>query len=196
MDILYALFRSKIRQKILVRFFADESKRFYINEMARLVSTTQGTCRREMNKLVDMGILTTLREGNLQYYQLDKVNPLYKEFRAIVQKTIGIEAILRKAIQVVKGIAYAFIFGSYVKKEFDTESDIDIVVVGDIKEAFLMKTLKDTEKTIGREINYHIYTEKEFKGKLKTNSFIQNIIKNYIMLVGNERKFRELFKKA
>jgi predicted nucleotidyltransferase len=196
MDILYALFRSKIRQKILVRFFADESKRFYINEMARLVSTTQGTCRREMNKLVDMGILTTLREGNLQYYQLDKVNPLYKEFRAIVQKTIGIEAILRKAIQVVEGIAYAFIFGSYAKKEFDTESDIDIVVIGDIKEAFLMKTLKDTEKTIGREINYHIYTEKEFKEKLKTNSFIQNIIKNYIMLVGNERKFRELFKKA
>ena len=196
MDIVNALFRSKIRQKILVRFFADEGKRFYINEMARLAGTTQGTCRREMNKLVAMGILTTLREGNLQYYQIHKGNPLYKEFRAIVQKTIGIEAILRNALQVVKGIAYAFIFGSYAKKEFKTESDIDIVVIGAIKEAFLMEALKDTEKTIGREINYHIYTEKEFKEKLKTNSFIQSIIRNYIMVAGDERKFRKLFKKA
>ena len=61
MDIVNILFKSKIRQKILARFFADESRRFYINEMARLVETTQGTCRRELNKLVDMGLLMTAR---------------------------------------------------------------------------------------------------------------------------------------
>jgi hypothetical protein len=85
--------------------------------MAGFAGTTQGTCRREMNKLVATGIFTTLQEGNLQHYQIYKVNPLYKEFKSIIQKTIGIEAILRNALQVVEGIAYAFIFGSYAKLE-------------------------------------------------------------------------------
>ena len=40
-----------------------------------------------------------------------------------------------------------------------------MAVIGDLREGLLMKILKNIEKTIGREINYHIYTEKEFKGK-------------------------------
>jgi len=189
------LFKSKIRQKILSRFFAAEGRRFYINEMARLVNTTQGTCRRELNKLVDVGVLTTSKEGNLLYYQVNKQTPLYKEFSAIIQKTIGIEAKLKSSLQGFKGISYAFIFGSYAKREFKPASDIDVVIIGIIEEDSLIKVFKDVEKVIGREINYHIYTGKEFKNKLRTDSFIKNIIKNHIMIKGDEIAFRELFEK-
>ncbi len=195
MDIVNILFKSKIRQKILARFFADENRKFYINELARLINTTQGTCRRELNKLVDMGLLTTSKEGNLLYYQVTKQNPLYTEFSAIIQKTIGIEAKLKSSLYGLKGISYAFIFGSYVKREFKPESDIDIVIIGIIKEDSLIRVFRDVEKVIGREINYHIYTEKEFKNKLRTDSFIKNIIKDYIIIKGDENAFRELLKR-
>lgn len=194
MDIVNILFKSKIRQRILVRFFADESRRFYINEMARLVGTTQGTCRRELNKLVDMGLLITSREGNLQFYHVNKKNPLYGEFKTIIQKTIGIEALLKDALERVEGINFVFVFGSYAKKEFKPESDIDMAVVGDVKEELLLKILKNIEKTIGREINYHLYAGKEFKEKIRANSFVRNIIKDYIMVTGDEREFRKLLK--
>jgi predicted nucleotidyltransferase len=193
MNMVDILFKSKIRQKILSRFFANEGRRFYINEMARLVNTTQGTCRRELNKLVDMGVLTTSKEGNLLYYYVNKQNPLYREFSVIIQKTIGIEAKLKSSLQSFKGISYAFIFGSYAKREFKPESDIDVVIIGIIEEDRLIRVFKDFEKTIGREINYHIYTEEEFKNKLRTNSFIKNIIKNHIIIKGDEIAFRELF---
>jgi predicted nucleotidyltransferase len=192
MNMVDILFKSKIRQKILSRFFANEGRRFYINEMARLVNTTQGTCRRELNKLVDMGMLTAMKEGNLLYYQVNKQNPLYREFSAIIQKTIGIEAKLKNALQGFKGISYAFIFGSYAKREFKPESDIDVVIIGIIGEDSLIKVFKDVERAIGREINYHIYTEKEFKNKLSTDSFIKNIIKNHIIIKGDEAAFRKL----
>jgi len=195
MDIVNILFKSTIRQKILARFFADENRKFYINELARLINTTQGTCRRELNKLVDMGLLTTSKEGNLLYYQVTKQNPLYTEFSAIIQKTIGIEAKLKSSLYGLKGISYAFIFGSYVKREFKPESDIDIVIIGIIKEDSLIRVFRDVEKVIGREINYHIYTEKEFKNKLRTDSFIKNIIKDYIIIKGDENAFRELLKR-
>ena len=196
MDIVSILFKSKIRKRILVRFFADESRRFYINEMARLVETTQGTCRRELNKLADIGLLITSREGNLQFYFVNKKNPLYEEFRAIIQKTIGIEALLKEALERVAGINFAFVFGSYAKNEFKPESDIDMAVVGEVKEELMIKSLKNLEKTIRREINYHLYTKKEFKEKIKANSFVRNIIKDFIIVAGDEREFRKLLKAA
>jgi len=196
MDIINILFKSQIRRKILMRFFADESRKFYINEMARLVGTTQGTCRRELNKLADTGLLQSASEGNLQYYSINKRYPLHREFKAIIQKTIGIEANIRSALQSIEGICFAFIFGSYAKGQFGQESDIDVVVIGQVKEQSLIQAFKEITKITGREINYHIYTEKEFKTKLRTNSFIKNIISAFIMVAGDEREFRKLLKKA
>jgi len=196
MDIIGPLFKSKIRQKILIRFFADEGKKYYINEMARLVGTSQGTCRRELNKLADMGLLVTSRTGNLQYYEINKKYPLYNEFRSIIQKTIGIEGILKEQLQGLKGVTFAFIFGSYVKNELRPESDIDIVIIGTIGEDRLVKLFRNVEGIIGREINYHIYSMKEFKRRLKTNSFIKNVIKNYIIVAGDHGDFRALLKEA
>ena len=196
MDIIGLLFKSKIRQKILAGFFADESRKFYINEMARLVDTSQGTCRRELNKLADTGLLVSSRTGNLRYYEINKESPFYNEFRAIIQKTIGIEAIIKGKLQGLKGITFAFIFGSYVKNEFKPGSDIDMVIIGTISEDRLVKIFRDVERIIGREVNYHIYSLSEFKNRLKTNSFTKNIIKNYIIVAGDDGNFRALLKEA
>jgi predicted nucleotidyltransferase len=196
MDIIRILFKSKIRQKILTIFFADEDRKFYINEMARLINTSQGTCRRELNKLADMGLLASSRTGNLLYYEINKKSPFYNEFKNIIRKTIGIEATLKGKLQKIKGISYAFIFGSYVKKEFKTGSDIDIVIIGSASEDRLIKIFRDVEGSIGREINYHLYSLREFKNKLKTNSFTINIIKNYIIVAGDESDFRKLLKEV
>jgi len=196
MDIIGLLFKSKIRQKILIRFFADETRKFYINEMARLVGTSQGTCRRELNKLADMGLLVSSRTGNLQFYEINKKYPLYNEFRTIIQKTIGIEGILKERLQGLKGVTFAFIFGSYVKNEFKPESDIDIVIIGTISEPRLLKVIRDVEGTIGREINYHIYSLKEFKTKLRTNSFIRYVIKSYIIVAGDNGDFKSVLEET
>lgn len=164
--------------------------------MARLVDTSQGTCRRELNKLVDVGLLVSSQTGNLRYYDINKKSPFYNEFRTIIQKTIGIEAILKRKLKGLKGVTYAFIFGSYVKNEFKPESDIDIVIIGTISESHLIKVFRDVERAIGREINYHIYSLREFKNELKTNSFIKNIIENYKIVAGDEGEFGTLLKKA
>ncbi len=196
MDIIRLLFKSKIRQKILIRFFADESRKFYINEMARNVDTSQGTCRRELNKLVDMGLLSSSRTGNLLFYEINIKSPFYNEFRAIILKTIGIEVILKNKLHGLDGISYAFIFGSYAKKEFKPESDIDIAIIGTITEISLIKVIKNIEKTVAREINYHLYSLEEFNDKVKSTSFMKNIIKNYILVAGDHGGFKTLLKQA
>lgn len=196
MDIIGLLFKSQIRRKILVRFFAEEGRKFYINEMARLAGTSQGTCRRELNRLVDMDLLATSRTGNLLYYELNRQSPFFNEFRTIIQKTIGIEAIISNGLQGLKGIKFAFVFGSYAKNELGSGSDIDIAVIGSISNDRLIKAIRGAEGLIGREINYHLYSENEFLNNVITSSFTKNIIRNYIMMIGDDGEFRRLLEKA
>lgn len=181
---------------MLIRFFSNESRKYYINEMARLAGTSQGTCRRELNKLADMGLLVSSRAGNLQYYEINRKYPLYNEFRSIIQKTIGIEGILKERLQGMTGVRFAFLFGSYVKNEFKPESDVDIVIIGTISEDRLVNLFRNIEAIIGREINYHIYSTKEFRSSLKASSFIKNIIKNYKIVAGDDGDFRSILEEA
>ena len=192
MNIFDILYKSTIRRKILMWFFADENKRFYINEMARIVGTTQGTCRRELNRLTNMGILSSSKEGNLQYYAINTDYSLYNEFRAIIKKTIGIEAIIKTALLGSENIDFAFIFGPYALEKIDPEADIDIAVVGDISEEDLIELLRDIPLITGREINYYIYKERDFIKKLETNPFVQNILSAFILVAGDERRLRAI----
>lgn len=192
MDIVDILYKSNIRRKILMWFFSDENRKFYINEMARIVRTTQGTCRRELNRLTTMGILSASKEGNLKYYAINVHYPLYDEFRAIIKKTIGIEAIIKTALQGSENINFAIIFGPYAREKIDPEADIDIAVVGDISEEGLIKLLRDVPLITGREINYYIYKERDFIEKLRTNSFAQNILSNFILVAGDEHSLRTI----
>jgi len=188
MDIINILYKSKIRRRILMWFFSDENRRFYINEMARIIGTTQGTCRRELNRLSNMGILTASKQGNLQYYAINVDHPLYDEFRAIIKKTIGIEAMIKSALQGVENISFAFIFGPYAHDKIDPQAGIDIAVVGDISEERLIGLLRDIPLITGREVNYYIYKEQDFLKKMRTNSFVQNILSKFILVAGDERE--------
>jgi hypothetical protein len=50
------------------------------------------------------------------------------------------------------------------------------------------------ESIIGREINFHIATRKEFALGSKSKAFYKEIIKAHIILCGDENEFKRLFK--
>lgn len=184
--------KSKIRKKILRLLFANQDKAFYLSEIARAVDTSAGTCQRELRKMVSAGILIISQKAHLKFFTVNKANPLFQELRRIIRKTIGIEEELKSILKKISGIQYAFLFGSYVKKNFSANSDIDLFIIGTIDEDALIAALKPLEKSIDREVNYHLYSEKDFIVKVKKDSFLKNIIEDYILLTDNHDAFRRL----
>lgn len=185
--------KSKIKQSILKLLFSNQEKEFYLSELARIIETSRGNAQRELKKLEAAGIIKSEKRNNLKYYFLNKQNSLFAEWEGIVKKTVGIENELKNIIQKIDRIKYAFIFGSYAKGDFKSNSDIDLFIIGNPLEDELIKKINKLEKEINREINYHIYSEKEFKKKVKISSFLQNVIKKYTMLTPNEKEFRKIF---
>ncbi len=188
------LAKSITRQKILKILFANPDKEFYLSEIARKVKASAGNCQRELKKMVKIGVLNSDKKNNLRIFSVNKKNPVYKETYNIINKTIGVEDEIKRLIKKIPGINFAFIFGSYVKGDFSANSDIDLFIIGDVNENNLIKNLKKTEQNIDREINYHLYSEEDFKNKLKNNSFLKNIVKNRLFLTNNQNEFERLLK--
>jgi predicted nucleotidyltransferase len=189
---LNLLTKSGIRRKIILLFVYNQDREFYLSEIARQVKTSAGTAQRELNRLRRMDFISFKKRGNLSLYRLNQAFSLLAEIEAIIRKTVGIEVLLGDELRKVKGVTFAFIFGSYAKGRLRSDSDIDLYVVGRSDEDDVYRAVRSVEDAVGREINYHIASEVEFARKARTDSFTRDVIAKPVMVLGEEDGLREL----
>jgi len=187
---LEALFisKSKIRQDLLILFFTDPSKSYYLRELQRMLGHSAGSIRRELLRFQKDSLFVTQKVGNLLYYRLNTTHPLFEELKSIVSKTVGVEGSLRKELSSVKGIKTAFIYGSFAAKREKSGSDIDLMIIGNPDSSVLNEKIAGLEKKLQREINVITYSPEEYKYRRKAKSgFILDVVKNpKILLAGAE----------
>lgn len=186
------LFKSKVRKALFKLYFTNPESEFYLRGLERLLSIPVSMIRKELVRLEKEGIFISQKKGNLAYYKVNKAYPLFSELKSIVFKTIGIQGVLSEALRKIKGIDAAFIYGSYAKGDERADSDIDLCVIGTIDEDILVRMVSGLENSLKREINYTVYTKKEFTAKRrKKDSFIADLLANpKIMLIGEENGLR------
>ena len=188
--------KSKIRQRLILLFSYNPEKEYYINEAARLAKTSAGTAQRELEKLAASGFLKKEKKANLAFFKADKENPLFYDIRNLVDKTIGIEYLLKQILAPQKRIKFAFLFGSYVKGGFNVNSDIDLFIIGKVQEKEIYRRLKTVEEKILKEINYHFSSAAEFKKNLKRSFFHKEILGHHLLLIGDKNEFGKFIKSA
>ena len=191
-----SLFRSKNRSAILRLFFSNPDREFYIRELARRIDASAGNTQKELMRLGQAGVLKSSQKGNLRFFALNKSHPLFSEMEKIVAKTIGIEFELKKALEGLKHLKFAFIFGSYAKGDLKEDSDIDVFIIGNVAEDDLISRIKQAESRVAREINFHTAKEGEFLENLCQKAFYRDIVKKTILLTDNENEFREFLGRA
>lgn len=188
MSYLFNLQKSSQRAKVLLYFFTNPDACLYVREMAKIFGVDATNLSKELSRLEKAGIFTSQKKGNQKYFTLkkEKESPFYKELKSIVFKTIGVEGGLKTLLTEVKGIVCAFIYGSFADGTEHSESDIDVLIIGNPDEDKLLEKIELFEKESGREINYNIYSTSEFKNRLAIkDSFIANIVgRKKILLKG------------
>lgn len=188
------LTKSKIRRKIILLFIYNRKKEYFLNEIARIVGTSAGTAQRELNKLLKEDIIHMSKKGNMNMYFINASYSLLSEIESIIKKTIGVEMELRGKLDKVAGLSFALLFGSFVKGGFKSDSDIDLMIIGNADENKIYHVVQDVESMVGREINFHISSEKEFAQNSKNRTFYKEMIGHHIMIIGDENEFQRLVK--
>jgi predicted nucleotidyltransferase len=78
----------------------------------------------------------------------------------------------------VPGIQQAWLYGSFAKKEADSASDIDVLLIGEPDQAELAVRVRGAEKILRREINYTVFTPKDLKRRLRNGDALVTDIWN------------------
>jgi predicted nucleotidyltransferase len=172
---------TKNQALILSIFFANPQKSFYFRELARMLNKAPGVFQKDINDLEVEGFINSNFIGRSRFFRLNKKYPFYNEIKNIINKTVGIEKIIAGELYNINGIKNAFIYGSYAQGTNDTFSDIDMIIIGNINEKLLEKTLLSIEKRYKREINYTIYSSTEFDKKKKSDPFVRMILAKKII---------------
>ena len=162
---LDTLITSKTRIKMLLKFFSNSSASAYLREMAKEFGESTNSIRLELNNLSQAGYLLTEEKGRSIYYSANTRHPLYNELKSLVHKYLGIDKILEDVIhKVLKRLGkleMAFITGDYA--EGRDSGIIDLVVVGDIDQAYFKQCVDKVEKLINRRVRSLILSMPEFE---------------------------------
>ena len=195
MGILGELLSSKIRAEIFRNLFgvAPDSA-LYMRELERRTGFAIGTVQTELKKLQRLDIISSVKDGNRVYYRANNAHPLYPEIRALVLKTSGLADVIVNALGNETDIRVAFVFGSFARQEEKAGSDVDLMVVGDIGLRKLTGLLMNDSGKIGREINPHVFSEKEFvKRKKDQDHFLNQVLEApKIFIIGTEHELAEM----
>lgn len=164
---LSALITSKARRTLLTLFLTHPGERFYQSQLIRELGLSSSMVQLELGKLESIGFVTSTREANARYFQVNTAFPLYAELKSIIFKTVGLADFLREALGGIGEIEIALIYGSVAKNTEDMRSDVDLLVIGDVEMDALHEAVATAETSIGREINPTVYTRREWDDRVK-----------------------------
>ncbi len=165
---------------------------------SRIVETTKCALiqvQRALKRLEEAGLIIKTKCGNRVYYKSNRTHPAFEDIKRALFKTILFGDLLKKTLDPWKNkIQFSFIYGSVAKGEEDQNSDIDLLIIGDLGIRDVAHILGSLSHEIRREINPTIYPMREFKKKLKEqNPFIKGLVQeSKIWLTGEENEFTKM----
>lgn len=191
MSTLSSVLFTEYRSRVLGLLLLHPERSYYLREIARLTATVPGTLKREMDKLLEVGLLTVQKVGNQNHYQANLECPIYVDLANVLRKTSGLSDVLITALlPLSEKIQSAFVFGSVASGKVNTKSDIDLMFIGEVSYAEVVLLLHPLQEQLGREINPKIYAAKEWRRLVKDNgAFIHDVLsKPKLFIIGDEQQ--------
>jgi hypothetical protein len=188
MDQLQDFMISRVRVKIMELFFQQPTEMFYVREITRNTHEEINAVRRELDRMIECGILRSEERGNRLYYYLNKQYLFFPELLRMVVKSTGLGEKLFKLRRKLGSVNFIMFSGKFIQYDPAKRGDVDVLIVGDIVLAELEAVMKEEEQKIGRDINYTVlkYDEFEFR-KQRRDPFLMEVLGGTrIMIVGNE----------
>jgi len=194
MSLLSEILSSKIRADIFRLFFGVSDNELHMREIERRSGYAIGTIQSELRKLLRLDLVSKRKDGNRTYYRANKDHPLFLDIQRLVLKTVGLVDILQNKLTKSQEITIAFVFGSIARQEEMAGSDIDLVVIGHLGLREIAALLSGLTEKLGREINPHVFTVKEFKKRIaRKEHFITKVLNEpKIFIFGNENELKTM----
>ena len=154
------LISSKTRIKLLLKFFLNSNTTAYLRGLEEEFGESTNSIRLELNRFEKAGFLESRSQSNKKIFQVNAKHPLFKDINSIVLKLVGLDHVMDYVLKHMGDLKVVYLVGN-LSKGRDAEN-IELVLVGDINEAFLKELIDKAEKKIHKTISYIHYHELDF----------------------------------
>jgi len=154
---LLPILRSQQQGEILALLLGDPDLELSLTEIAARTGAPHASVHREIERAEQAGLVVTRKVGNTRLVRANTASPYYAGLAEVLTRAFGIPAVLAEALLPVRGIAAAYIYGSWAARhEGQTGQrpvgDIDVLILGEPDRDQLYAVLSDVEERLGRPV--------------------------------------------
>jgi len=189
------------KEKILECFYKNRQRELYFSEILRETKLTQNTTLKHLKNLQKGNLIISTKKIGNTFYKVNVKNPQiysifsyfdYKRFNELPsERKRAINEFMEKLN--IKPLI-ALIFGSTAKGTFGKESDIDILLIYNKKEANDKRLKEDIEAITGVKIQTFIIYLDYFKEQIlkEEDKVITHAIKTGFAITGFDKFYKEI----
>jgi DNA-binding transcriptional ArsR family regulator len=179
--------------KLYPWLFGQPARAFHLSELRRLSGLGSASLQREINRLLDAGLVEARQVGNMRQFQANSNAPIFSEIVAITAKTLGLVPILRAALLKLQSPPMVgCVYGSVARGTDTANSDIDLLLIGDnLHLVEVLAALEPARQQLSRPINPACYSPEDFKKRQnEPDSFVSRLLTQPILaLIGDLHEF-------
>lgn len=179
---LYTLFASKTRVKLLCRLFLNSESSCYLRSFEPDFNESSNTIRQEINILEPAGLLVAHWSGNKKIYMANTAHTLFPEINNLVRKHLGIYEIYTNICLPLVHSEAIYLTGLLAK---GLESDyVNLIIVNGKQNIHILHSLiRKTASLICKKIDYSIISLEEL------SDFLSSCIKEDRLLLWKPHQY-------
>jgi hypothetical protein len=174
---LLPLVRSDAQGLMLAQLFMHYQEGFGISHLADFADTSVPTAMREVDRLLNAGLVTQKTFGRTRVIQANVNHELFDSIKKIVSYSYGPAAVLPDALRGIDGLDRAFIYGSWAARMSrvvgDEPKDVDVLLVGYMNRIEASRAAANAERLLDREVNVQFVSNSEWENP--ESAFIKTV---------------------
>ncbi|WP_375423136.1 ArsR family transcriptional regulator [uncultured Friedmanniella sp.] len=161
---LLAIFRSPLQGRILAEVYLHaRDETLTITALARQLEAPFPSVRREVNRLIEVGLLAEQQVGRARTLSRPASSLVVGPLTDLLNVTFGPLPVMTELLSGVEGVSEAYLYGSWAARyrgEHGAEPrDVDILVVGEADVDALDHAAQEGERRLRREVNIRRISE-------------------------------------
>ncbi len=178
----------KTRRAILTLLFSHAEEAFHLRKVLRLAGISPGAGQRELKRLAESGVILRTVKDNQVLFQANPLCPVFDELKGVITKTAGVADVLRDALAPLAGhISNALIYGSFARGAAGKDSDVDLLVIGEVSFEDIVDKVSRAQEILRREINPMVMSPGEYRERIsRGDHFLGNVFRSpLIKIIGD-----------